>query len=184
MKLLKAIKNERFNKDSPFNYNDERSKYVFPSANFGKINNTGKANTRPYIWNIRKIGNFPFLIFDVLIENILLADKNICRPCGVVQCLTQAGTMGKVAQLGSESCPIGLEHCPIGLQRRKSTLFASYSISGRYQITQKVDFSSAKTASCPIEKKLVLGTALHNVMHKTFGKEKVRRRREKNEYKS
>ena len=54
LKLLKAIRNERFNKGSPFIYTDERSKYIFPSANFGKINNTGKRNTRPYIWNIRK----------------------------------------------------------------------------------------------------------------------------------
>lgn len=54
LKLLKAIRNERFNKGSPFIYTDERSKYIFPSANFGKINNVGKRNTRPYIWNIRK----------------------------------------------------------------------------------------------------------------------------------
>jgi len=54
LKLLKAIRNERFNKGSPFIYNDERSKYVFPSANFGKINNMGKKNTKPYVWNIRK----------------------------------------------------------------------------------------------------------------------------------
>jgi|ETNmetMinimDraft_11_1059920.scaffolds.fasta_scaffold11383_1 integrase len=56
LKLLKAIKNERFNKDSPFTYppEDPRSQYVFPSANFGKINNVGKINTKPYMWNIRK----------------------------------------------------------------------------------------------------------------------------------
>tara|TARA_R100000093_G_C1943377_1_gene73126 strand:+ start:571 stop:1971 length:1401 start_codon:yes stop_codon:yes gene_type:complete len=56
LKLLKAIRNERFNKESPFYYppDDERSKYVFPSANFGKINSTGEKNTKPYISNIRK----------------------------------------------------------------------------------------------------------------------------------
>ena len=54
LKLLRAIKNERFNAGSPFVYNDERSLYVFPSANFGKINNVGKVNTKPYIWNIRR----------------------------------------------------------------------------------------------------------------------------------
>ena len=54
LKLLRAIKNESFRKGSPFIYNDERSKYVFPSSNFGKVNNLGKVNEKPYISNIRR----------------------------------------------------------------------------------------------------------------------------------
>jgi integrase len=56
LKLMRAIRNERFNKGSPFCYphEDERSKYVFPSYNFGKINNVGKINDKPYISNVNK----------------------------------------------------------------------------------------------------------------------------------
>ena len=54
LKLLKAIRNERFNADSPFVYNDERSLFVFPSRNFGKINNVGKLNEKPYVYNLRR----------------------------------------------------------------------------------------------------------------------------------
>ena len=55
LKLLKAIKNERVKEGkSPFVYSDERSKYFFPSANFGKVNHLGKKNNKPYISNIRR----------------------------------------------------------------------------------------------------------------------------------
>jgi integrase len=56
LKLMSAIRNERFNKGSPFCYppEDERSKYVFPSYNFEKINNVGKVNDKPYISNVNK----------------------------------------------------------------------------------------------------------------------------------
>ena len=55
LKLLKAIKNEKVKEGSnPFVYSDERSKYVFPSANFGKVNHLGKKNNKPHISNIRR----------------------------------------------------------------------------------------------------------------------------------
>ena len=42
LKLLQAIKAEKFEPSSPFQYNDERNNYVFPSKWFGQINNQGK----------------------------------------------------------------------------------------------------------------------------------------------
>jgi len=54
LKLLRAIKNESFRKGSPFMYNDERSKYVFPSHIFGKFKYLGKVNEKPYISNVRR----------------------------------------------------------------------------------------------------------------------------------
>ena len=52
-KLLSAIRNERFREGSQFFYpNDIRSEYVFPSYNFGKINNVGKVNDKPYVHTI------------------------------------------------------------------------------------------------------------------------------------
>ena len=53
LKLLTAIRNERFREGSKFVYpNDIRSKYVFPSYNFGKINNVGKINDNPYVHSV------------------------------------------------------------------------------------------------------------------------------------
>ena len=55
LKLLKAIKNERVKEgESSFVYSDERSKCVFPSSNFGKVNHLGKKNKKPHISNIRR----------------------------------------------------------------------------------------------------------------------------------
>ena len=50
LKLLKAIKSEYLRGDSPFWYpHDIRREYIFPSYNFGKINNAGKVNELPYV---------------------------------------------------------------------------------------------------------------------------------------
>jgi len=53
IKLLQAIKAEKFEPDSPFQYNDERNNYVFPSKWFGMINNQGKRNTRPWLYTVK-----------------------------------------------------------------------------------------------------------------------------------
>jgi len=53
IKLLQAIKAEKFEPDSPFQYNDERNNYVFPSRWFGMINNQGKRNTRPWLYTVK-----------------------------------------------------------------------------------------------------------------------------------
>jgi integrase len=55
LKLLKAIRNEKVREGrSPFVYSDERSKCVFPSFNFNKVNHLGKKNKKPHISNIRR----------------------------------------------------------------------------------------------------------------------------------
>tara|TARA_R110000824_G_scaffold3974_6_gene18944 strand:- start:161 stop:1573 length:1413 start_codon:yes stop_codon:yes gene_type:complete len=54
-KLLTAIRNERFRDNSWFWYpNDARRDYVFPSYNYGRINNTGKVNKIPHVTAVRK----------------------------------------------------------------------------------------------------------------------------------
>ena len=54
-KLVQALFGERYRENSPFNYqNDIRKDYVFPSKMFGRVNNVGKINERPYIHNVRK----------------------------------------------------------------------------------------------------------------------------------
>lgn len=55
MKMFKAISNEKFKNvletgRCRFWYPDDiRREYIFPSYNFGKINNVGKRNTKPYV---------------------------------------------------------------------------------------------------------------------------------------
>ena len=54
-KLVQALFGERYREKSPFNYqNDIRKDYVFPSKMFGRVNNAGKINDKPYINNVRK----------------------------------------------------------------------------------------------------------------------------------
>jgi len=53
LKLLQSIKAEKFEPSSPFQYNDERNNYVFPSKWFGQINNQGKRNTRPWLYSVK-----------------------------------------------------------------------------------------------------------------------------------
>jgi len=54
-KLSQALFAERYREKSPFNYqNDIRKDYVFPSKMFGRVNNVGKINDKPYINNVRK----------------------------------------------------------------------------------------------------------------------------------
>ena len=54
-KLVQALFNERYREGSPFNYQkDIRKDYVFPSKMFGRANNAGKINDKPYINNVRK----------------------------------------------------------------------------------------------------------------------------------
>ena len=54
-KLVQALFGERYREKSPFNYqNDIRKDYVFPSKMFGRANNAGKINDKPYINNVRK----------------------------------------------------------------------------------------------------------------------------------
>ena len=54
-KLVQALFSERYREGSPFNYQkDIRKEYVFPSKMFGRINNVGTVNKKPYINNIRK----------------------------------------------------------------------------------------------------------------------------------
>tara|TARA_R110000850_G_scaffold46024_3_gene115986 strand:- start:16 stop:1383 length:1368 start_codon:yes stop_codon:yes gene_type:complete len=53
LKLLQAIKAEKFEPSSPFQYNDERNNYVFPSKWFSQINNQGKRNTRPWLYSVK-----------------------------------------------------------------------------------------------------------------------------------
>jgi len=58
MKMLKAISNEKFKNvletgRCRFWYPDDiRREYVFPSYNFGKINNVGKVNDKPYVHSV------------------------------------------------------------------------------------------------------------------------------------
>ena len=53
LKLLTAIKNERFREGSKFWYpNDIRKDYVFPSKWFGMVNNIGKLNERPFVYTV------------------------------------------------------------------------------------------------------------------------------------
>ena len=55
LKLSQALFGERYREDSPFNYqNDIRKDYVFPSKMFGRVNNAGKINDKPYVNNVRK----------------------------------------------------------------------------------------------------------------------------------
>ena len=55
LKLSQALFGERYREGSPFNYqNDIRKDYVFPSKMFGRVNNAGKINDKPYINNVRK----------------------------------------------------------------------------------------------------------------------------------
>ncbi len=54
-KLVQALFGERYREGSPFNYQkDIRKDYVFPSKMFGRANNAGKINDKPYINNVRK----------------------------------------------------------------------------------------------------------------------------------
>ena len=53
IKLLQAIKAEKFEPYSPFQYNDERNNYVFPSKWFAMINNQGKQNARPWLYSVK-----------------------------------------------------------------------------------------------------------------------------------
>lgn len=53
IKLLQAIKAEKFEPSSPFQFNDERNSYVFPSKWFGMINNAGEKNTRPWLKSVK-----------------------------------------------------------------------------------------------------------------------------------
>ena len=54
-KLVQALFGERYRDGSPFNYQkDIRKDYVFPSKMFGRANNAGKINDKPYINNVRK----------------------------------------------------------------------------------------------------------------------------------
>jgi integrase len=53
IKLLQAIKAEKFEPNSPFQYNDERNSYVFPSKWFNMINNQGKRNTRAWLYSVK-----------------------------------------------------------------------------------------------------------------------------------
>ena len=63
IKLLQAIKAEKFEPDSPFQYNDERNNYVFPSKWFGMINNIGKRNTRPWLYSVKGM-------WDTILKNL------------------------------------------------------------------------------------------------------------------
>ena len=54
-KLVQALFGERYREGSPFNYQkDIRKDYVFPSKMFGRANNAGRINDKPYINNVRK----------------------------------------------------------------------------------------------------------------------------------
>ena len=68
-KLVQALFSERYRDGSPFNYQkDERKDYMFPSKMYGRKNNVGKINDKPYINNIRK--TWLTLLKDLGIEHI------------------------------------------------------------------------------------------------------------------
>ena len=68
-KLVQALFSERYRDGSPFNYQkDERKDYMFPSKMYGRKNNVGKINDKPYINNIRK--TWLTLLEDLGIEHI------------------------------------------------------------------------------------------------------------------
>lgn len=65
-RMLRAIRNERFREGSPFWYpNDARRDYVFPSANYGKINNQKKMNKIPHVTSVRKTWRTILRLLDI-----------------------------------------------------------------------------------------------------------------------
>ena len=104
LKLMRAIRNERFNKGSPFCYppEDERSKYVFPSYNFGKINNVGKVNDKPYISNVNK--TWRRILKDLNLDYIPTYN---CRHSVLTNALSKTKSISTVGEMAGHSKKTG-----------------------------------------------------------------------------
>tara|TARA_R110002126_G_scaffold153254_2_gene300399 strand:+ start:649 stop:2037 length:1389 start_codon:yes stop_codon:yes gene_type:complete len=94
-KLLTAIRNERFREGSQFFYpNDIRSQYVFPSYNFGKINNAGKVNERPYVHTVH--GTWRTCLKALKIEYLPMYN---CRHSYLTEGLRKTGNLKMIKEI-------------------------------------------------------------------------------------
>jgi len=98
LKLLQAIKAEKFEPNSPFQYNDERNSYVFPSKWFGMINNQGKKNTRPWLYSVK--GTWSRILKNLGITYIPMYN---CRHTYLTHALSKTKNILMVSKLGGHT---------------------------------------------------------------------------------
>ena len=98
LKLLQAIRAEGFEPHSPFQHNDERNNYVFPSKWFGQINNVGKRNTRPWLYSVA--GTWNTILKNLGIKHIPMYN---CRHTYLTHALSKTKNILLVSKLAGHT---------------------------------------------------------------------------------
>ena len=98
VKLLQAIKAEKFEINSPFQYDDERNNYVFPSKWFGMINNQGKKNSRAWLYSVK--GQWRTILKNLGITYIPMYN---CRHTYLTHALSKTKNILMVSKLGGHT---------------------------------------------------------------------------------